>query len=417
MIPMPMKSTGNLRHARPVSPSAWLTCLLSLALSSCAQVAQQPLPSVVLQPQAFEIRIAASGDLRAAKSTPINVPNVVMGPQVLTWIAPEGEPVEAGEVIARFDGAQFRAERDKANIELSRVDLNRDAKTRELGVDLLSVSGGRALVAQELALSERYATADLRVYSRNEILDMLQDQAYLGSQNRYFDWKAAQSQQRSGAELGLLDTQAARHRLRVEQNETNLGRLEVVAPHAGVLIYSRNWWGEPPAAGQSVFPGMRLAELPDASAMEARLHVLESEAGGLAVEQTVEVRMDASPARVFTGSVKSIGQLAAPREKDSPVKYFEFVVALNEIEPRLMRSGSAVTASVRVASVDSALVIPNQALYSDAASSWVFVLDSRGQSERRAVQPGRRSGTRTEIISGLNAGERVALARPLGESA
>lgn len=390
---------------------------MALLLAGCGGASQQVIPSLQVRPQTFEISIAARGELRAAQSTPINVPNVVMGPQVLTWIAAEGESVEAGDVVARFDGAQFLVERDKAAIELSRVGLNREAKALELGIDLLSVSTGRDLVAQELALSERFASADLRLYSRNEILDMLQDQAYLASQNRYFDWKAAQSEDRSGAELSLLETQAARHRLRIEQNEANLGRLELVAPHAGVLVYARNWWGEPPAAGQSVWPGMKLAELPDASAMEARMHVLESEAGGLAVDQPVEVRLDSSPARGFVGKVKSIGQLAAPREKDSPVKYFEFVVGLDEIDSAIMRSGSAVVAKVQVASIETAIVVPNQALYSDANASWVFVLDGSGQAERRVVEPGRRSGTRTEIRSGLSDGERIALAMPLGMDA
>jgi len=391
--------------------------LVATALAACSSQPSNPLPSLQLEPQPFDIRIAARGELRAAQSTPINVPNVVMGPQVLTWIAPEGEPVDAGEVIARFDGTQFRTERDKAAIELAKVGLNRDAKSRELQLELSGVAGNRELVTQELLLSQRFASADQRLYSRNEILDMLQDQAYLASQSRYFDWKSAQSEQRSGAEIALLDTQAGRHRMRLEQNEANLSRLELTAPHAGTLIYARNWWGESPAAGQSVFPGMKLAELPDASAMEARLHVLESEAGGLAVEQAVELRLDAEPGRRFQGRIKSIGQVASARERDSPVKYFEFIVRLDETDTRVMRSGSTVSAVVAVAGVDAALAVPNQALYGDAEGHWVYVLDRRGQAERRTVKPGLRSGTRTEIVEGLRAGERIALARPTGVDA
>lgn len=397
---------------------ARLTALGALALlAGCGSSPQSNLPSLVVQPQAFEIGVAASGELRAAQSTPINVPNVVMGPQVLTWIAPEGEALEAGDAIARFDGSQFELERDRADIELSKVGLSREAKARELSLELSGVSGSRALVVEELALSQRFASADLRLYSRNEILDMLQDQAYLGSQSRYFDWKATQSEQRSEAEIALLETQAARHRLRMEQNAANLGRLEVVAPHAGVLVHARNWWGEAPSAGQTVWPGMKLGELPAAGGFEARLHVLESEAGGLAVDQAVAVRLDAAPTRTFAGRVKSIGQVAAPRERDSPVKYFEFIVSLDESDPSLMRSGSTVTARVEVARLEAALAVPNQALYSDAQGSWVYVLDRGGRAERRAVQTGRRSGTRTEIVEGLAAGERIALARPPGAEA
>jgi len=150
--------------------------------------------------------------------------------------------------------------------------------------------------------------------------------------------------------------------------------------------------------------------------MEAKLHVLESEAIGLAVEQPVDVRLDSAPQRIFAGRIKSIGQLAAPREKDSPVKYFEFIVALTEVDSRLMRSGSAVSARVQVADVESALVVPNQAIYSDVEASWVYVLDRSGKAVRRKVQTGRRSATRTEVVSGLSAGERVALVQPAGDT-
>jgi len=344
------------------------------------------------------------------------VPNVVMGPQVLTWIAPEGVPVEAGQVVARFDGQQFEVERDKAEIELAKVGLNRDAKARELAIELGSVDGNRSLVAREFELAQRFASADVRIYSRNEILDMLQDQSYLGSQNRYYDWKSSQSEQRSGAEIALLDTQAARHQLKRDQNSANLGRLELTAPHAGTLVYARNWWGEPPSAGQTVWPGMKLAELPDTGTLEAKLHVLESEAAGLAAEQAVEIRVDAAPDVTFHGVVKSVGQLAAPREKDSPVKYFEFTVSLERTDPTRMRVGALVRARVQVARVEQAIAIPNQALYGDAEGHWVYVLDG-DKAQRRSVRIGRRSGTRTEIVEGLASGERIALSRPLGVEA
>lgn len=389
---------------------------LALLVAACGGTPDAVTPSLLVEPARFEIVIAARGELRAATSTPIQVPNVVMGPQVLTWIAAEGSVVEAGDVVARFDGEAFAIELAKAGIELAKTGLNREAKGRELAIELGSVDGNRRLVAKEFELAQRFGSADQRVYSRNEILDLLQDQAYLGSQNRYYDWKSSQSEQRSAAEIALLNTQAARHQLKHDQNTANLGRLELTAPHAGTLAYARNWWGEPPSAGQVVWPGMKLAELPDADMMEAKLHVLESEATGLAVEQRVEVRLDAAPQQVFAGQVKSIGQLAAPREKDSPVKYFEFIVTLAEVDSRIMRSGSAVAAKVQVADVESALVVPNQAIFSDVEASWVFVLDRSGTAVRREVQSGRRSATRTEIVAGLSAGERVALVRPSGDA-
>lgn len=386
---------------------------LLCALAACSAGSDPAPPALTVQPAPFEIVIPAQGELRAATSTPIQVPNVVMGPQVLTWIAPEGTRVEAGQVVARFDGSQFAVERDKAEIELAKVGLNRDAKARELDLELGGVAGNRVLVEREYELAQRFASADVRIYSRNEILDMLQDQTYLASQNRYYDWKSAQSEQRSGAEIALLDTQAARHQLKRDQNAANLGRLELTAPHAGTLVYARNWWGEPPSAGQSVWPGMKLGELPDPGVLEAKLHVLESEAAGLAVDQPVELRVDAAPQQVFSGRVKSVGQLAAPRERDSPVKYFEFVVALERTDPAVMRVGALVRARVRVAQADAAIAVPNQAVYGDADGHWVYVLQG-ADSQRRAVRIGRRSGTRTEILDGLAAGERIALARPAG---
>ncbi|HRQ64852.1 MAG TPA: HlyD family efflux transporter periplasmic adaptor subunit, partial [Xanthomonadaceae bacterium] len=194
-----------------------------------------------------------------------------------------------------------------------------------------------------------------------------------------------------------------------------LEQLEVRAPAAGLVIRERNFWGELTEPGQVVFPGMAVARIPTPGAIEARLWVPEADAAGLAIDQRVELRLDALPQRVLHGRVSSVDTVASTRDRQSPVKYFGLTVRFDEVDEHIMRVGNRVSAEVIVAERRATLSVPVQALLEDGDGRWVQVMNGRN-TERRAVSIGVRSTTRVEIVDGLKPGERVALTRPAAEN-
>ena len=77
-------------------------------------------------------------------------------------------------------------------------------------------------------------------------------------------------------------------------------------------------------------------------------------------------------------------------------------------EPVSVQRGQTVQAKLTVGDSTKALIIPNGAFFSDTGGTWIFVVDSGGNSAaKRQVQLGRRNSDFIEVLSGLKPGERV----------
>ncbi|HET7585021.1 MAG TPA: efflux RND transporter periplasmic adaptor subunit [Gemmatimonadaceae bacterium] len=74
---------------------------------------------------------------------------------------------------------------------------------------------------------------------------------------------------------------------------------------------------------------------------------------------------------------------------------------------RPLRIGEIVYAEVALSVHANAIVVPMQALVPSGEGFTVFVVDSAGRAEERAVRVGGRTAQMAEIVSGVRAGERV----------
>lgn len=400
---------------RVASPCRRMLPMLLLALGGCGSETAPDGIAFTVVTDDFVVRVRAEGQLVAAESQPITLPPSVQMPMTLAWIVPDSTRVEAGDVVARFDGDTYLREQEKAAVEMSRLDLRRDSKSLELDSELNRIATGVREVELERELAERFPVLDERLYSRNEIIDALADLGFLEAQETFFRWREDNHARRSQAELGLLAAQREGHAQRHALQTSALEQLEVRAPSAGIVVRERNFWGELTEPGQVVFPGLAVARIPTPGAVEARVFVPESDASGLAVDQRVLLRLDALPGRPIQGRVSSVDTVASTRDRQSPVKYFGITVQLDEVDDAVMRIGNRISAEVIVAERRATLTVPVQALLEDGDGRWVQVVNGRS-TERRAVSIGARSTTRVEITDGLQPGDRVALTRPAMEN-
>jgi multidrug efflux pump subunit AcrA (membrane-fusion protein) len=389
--------------------------LLALALAGCGGGPVADAIAFTVEPADFVVRVRVEGQLVASESQAVTLPPTVQQPMTLAWIVPDGTLVEAGEVIARFDGDSYLREQERAAVEMSRIDLRRDSKALELESEMQRIATGVREVELERGLAERFPVLDERLYSRNEIIDALADLGFLEAQEAFYRWREGNHAERTAAELGLLAAQRQGHAQRHALQSAALEQLEVRAPSAGMVMRERNFWGEMTEPGQVVFPGLAVARIPTPGAIEARLWVPESDAAGLAVDQRVELRLDAFPQRLLQGRVTSVDTVASTRDRQSPVKFFGLTVRFDAVDEQIMRVGNRVFGEVIVAERPATLTVPVQALLEDGEGRWVQVLNGR-RLERRPVRVGVRSTTRVEITDGLAPGERVALTRPGAEN-
>jgi HlyD family secretion protein len=131
----------------------------------------------------------------------------------------------------------------------------------------------------------------------------------------------------------------------------------------------------------------------------------ESDAARLQDDANVEVTFDALPELTVPGTIASV---APSGTSVSGVISYYVTVNLDKSDPRL-KAGQ--TATVNVLSENEepdVLSVPSSAVRTDNGVSKVTVIES-GQTRTVTIDIGAASGGRTEVVSGLREGQRVAL--------
>ncbi len=265
----------------------WVWMLPLLALAACGKDAAQDAPVEILESGAIALRVAASGEVRSAKATPLAVPGQGWSQRQLEWMVAEGSQVKQGELIARFIAPQGELELTKAELDLRRNVLARIGKEMDLSTAQDKVGAEIAKVDVDLAIAERYADADLGMFARNQILDAVQDAAFLGFKHDTLEWQEKQTGVRGGAELAVLDSQRATYDLNAKRRRDDVAALELRAPNDGVFVLNADWGGEKPKVGASMWAGQEFGALPELSSLEVQFALTQLDAQGVKVGSRV----------------------------------------------------------------------------------------------------------------------------------
>ncbi len=188
--------------------------------------------------------------------------------------------------------------------------------------------------------------------------------------------------------------------------QVNLARATLVAPFAGVVGQVNLTPGELPPNGSAI-------QLVDNTQYYVMLAIDETEIASVQEGQPVSLAIDALPEATITGRVTRVAQ--------TPTRFGQVVayMARVEIDPSLepIRIGMNTTATVKVQQLQDVLVLRNRFIRIDRATQKAYVTIQRddGRFEEVEVQLGLRNETQSQIVSGLQAGQRVVLL-PRGEA-
>lgn len=394
-------------HARLRALVLFFVFVGIIGTMSCSD-SEKTAAAITIQKETFKIIIPAFGELDAVKSTPIMASAQVRGQQTIAWMTPENSQVKAGETVISMAATYYVDSLRTEKFNIARLDLEIQDKEKTLDKEKKDIQAQLALTEIEKQLAEIFAAKDEMIFSRNEIIESSINVEFLGTKTQHFQEKTKQLEKKALAELQLLKSKKKTLQVKVEQLQSALASLELKAPHDGILIYEKNWRGEKPRLGMSVWPGMKLAKLPDLDSMEAKVFVLESEAAGLKGDLAATLTLDSSPGLTFNGKVIGMDTIAKPLEENSPLKYFEVKISLEKTDRAIMKPGSQVKAAIFVRKLENVLAVPNQALFFNDGHTYVNVMKG-SKLEKRGVKTGDRSLTRTVITEGLTAGEKVVL--------
>lgn len=383
--------------------------LAGVLLAACGEDAAPP-ATEVLRAGEVVLTVAAEGELRSSRATPLRVPGSQWAERRLEWMVPEGSTVEKGALMARFSARSGEVELAQAVLDLQRVALARAAKEGELAATRGRVAVDLSQVGVELGIAERYAGADVAAIARNQVLDAVQDAEFLGDKRDTLRWRQGQSETRGGAELAVLDAQRATIDLTAANKREDLAALELRAPHAGVLVLSENWSGEKPSIGSTLRAGFEFGTLPDTDAMEVELVLPQVQAQGVKAGNAVEVFPPGHPEQAITTELSFVASGAKALSRRNPVKYLSMKAPIPAGDVRRFGwvPGQVLAARIVLLASDAALTVPNVAVRAEAGKHFVRVRDGSG-FERREVELGVRGGARSQVLAGLAEGDEVLL--------
>jgi RND family efflux transporter MFP subunit len=384
--------------------------ILSVLLFAC-QKEESKTPELTIKSRDSQFSIVVQGELDAVNSTAIVATAKTTKPQVIAWIVPQHSHVDKGDLIARFDGIPFQLEVDEAEYEMNKLMFTRAQKQRELNLSLDDFNNEEDVVSFEFLMAQKFNIDNPMLYTKVEIIEASDNEEFLKAKSQHLETMAGFQQDKAQSEVGLIDSQSQLQISKVELNKTNLNQLEVLAPHAGVVVLKEGWDGSLPQAGKSVFPGTKIASLPDLSEMKALLYVPEIEAVGIKKNQKVDIMLHAFPKTHYTGTITQISKSAQPKKRDNPVKYFVVTVILNEKDELRLLPGQRLDATIYTSEKSNSVVVPIQTIFRKGKENWVY-LKKNSEFVKKNITTGVCSSSQCIIKSGLKENDVIALIKP-----
>lgn len=154
-------------------------------------------------------------------------------------------------------------------------------------------------------------------------------------------------------------------------------------------------------SGQALESGMPLYRLADLSTVWVEADVYEQDLRFVRLGATAQVSIDAYPGEQMTGRVSYVYPEVRTDTRTARVRV-ELANPGGRIKP-----GMYATVRIEGPAGDAAVVVPRDAVMHSGTHAMVFVEESEGMYRAREVRTGGDSGGRTQILSGLRAGERV----------
>lgn len=315
------------------------------------QADSQNIPSVTVvsaQPGPVTATVSGTGAIAARRDMPVGV--VGEGGRVTTVHAEPGVWVKAGQILASIE---------------------------------------RSVQAQQvasLAASVNVARADAELAQSN----LARAQALVGDG---FISKADLESKKAIRDAAVARVNVAIAQL--NQARADMARLDVRAPEAG-LVLTRNV-----EAGQIVSGGSGvLFRIAKGGEMEMNLAVNEGDLSRIKIGDRADVRLIGAE-RPFHGAVWQISPVVDPQTRQGSVRI------LLDHDPAL-RPGAFAQATIRTGT-STGFVLPESAVQSDEAGTFVYVVSKDNKVVRRPITTGPVSDAGVSVIGGLSAGEPVIL--------
>lgn len=389
----------------------WWRYALFVGLMACLGGTDGELPTAPVEEGEFVVELSILGEFKAVRNTTVAVPDLDVQAKVL-FVVEEGSRVSKGDLLLKFDAAELETELERVLKEEEVAKTKIQQKQAQLDVRLSDLEN--TITRSELELER----AKMRLTESETVPRVERDGAKIDVQEHGLSVKSSQASMESArlegeAELQLLRLEADQAADKVQDVRRQIELTDIFAESEGLVILPEIWKGGshgPVQAGDTLWTGRTVMELPDLSEMEVEAWVHEIDASKVAEGQSVEVVIDAYPDPPQKGTIRRVADLAVKRRRDAIVKHLKVTISLEQSTAN-MKPGMTVRADVLVDSIPDATFIPQEAVFHDDDQTFAYRSGLTGW-KRTDVELGSMNDTHVIVKSGLSSGDIVALSDP-----
>ncbi len=366
----------------------------SVTKVASGKVAKQDLISIV------------NGTGQIKPKTYVNVGATAFG-RITHLYVKEGDHVKAGTTLATVENVQPQAtvSAQEATIAASRTDITSflaAERTAEANIE----QGKADLEQKHLDFSRAQALYEQKLIAKQDF----------DSKKAAYDMAVATLAQRQAAlaqARAQTDSQRGHSNQAVASQRANYDALDKTisrAPFDGLVTNVPVREGETVVVGIQNAGGSTIMTLADMSVITAEVKVDETDIVNVALDQPVDVTVDALPGRIFKGHVTEVGDQALLRTTGlsttqsttgtEEAKDFKVVVTLDQASEDL-RPGLSATAKITTAHKLNALTIPIQALVQRDTAAEKVLSANAGKPSSTSVATPAGAATKVQLTQGV----------------
>jgi len=296
-----------------------------------------------------------------------------LGGQIARLPVKKGDHVEQGQLL----------------LELWNQDIAAEAELARRECQAASATARASCLTAEQAQSD--ADRQQSLYQRKLVSEEARDQARTIARSRAAECDAARA--RAGVSTA-----------RVSVAEANLAKTRLLAPFDGIVADINGELNEYVTPSPPGIPTPPAIDLIDNSCFYVSAPIDEVDVGGVAANMPARVTLDAFGDRRFEGHVRRIGDYVIDLEKQARTVEVE-VEFTDPAEQARLLAGYSADVDIILAVRHDVLRIPSAAILE---GSKVFVFDEAGGTvSARTIRTGASNWQHTEVLDGLQAGDRV----------
>ena len=312
--------------------------------------------------------------------------------------------VEPGAILAELDKEQLRA-------RVRELEANLQARKAAFAAAQAQLTKNRIEAeSPDVELARRNYERAVGLFDQRLLAQSGLDEAKSALDVAENKQRAAQGQLViSQARVGESQAAVAEAQAAVERAQEELANATIRAPIRATVLTRDVEVGSPVSSILNLGANATLVmTLGDIESVFVRGKVDEADIGRVRLGQKAKITVETFKEQAFEGRVTQISPIGA--EKDN-VTTFEVKVSI-ENAARELKANMTANAEIILEEHPNSLIIPESAITYDAQRNpSVEVVDPESKTGRRTVpiKTGVGNGTRTQVVSGLKAGDKVIL--------